>query len=97
MDEAQQSEWILQPPGAGEVQFQFATGEGVELTPTARAALETLISELSGSEVEGFMFGIWGCSSLAVCNPKNCTLDNCQPLTTIPNCVAHSKCRIQLP
>lgn len=92
MDDAQQSsEWILQPPGAREVQFEFATGAGVELTPRAREALETLISEISGSEVEGFLFGI------DLCNPKNCTLDNCKPLTTIPNCVAHSKCRIQLP
>lgn len=97
-DEASGLEWLLEPPAPNEVQFHVATGADVELTPAAREAIETLLSELGGNEVEGFRFGIWDCDELArpSCAPDNCTLSNCQPLTTTPSCLAHSHCRISL-
>ncbi len=97
-DELRGPEWLLEPPGANEVHFHLATGDDVELTPEARQAVETLLAELSSGEVEGFRFGIWDCDELArpSCNPDNCTLANCQPLTTTPACFAHSHCRISM-
>jgi hypothetical protein len=87
--------WLLEPPGANQIHFHIETGDGVELTPEARQALETLVSELSGNEVEGFTFGIWDCDELVLtCQPDNCTLSNCQPLTGTPFCYVHSHCRI---
>ncbi len=80
--------------------FHIETGDGVELTPAAREALETLVSELSGTEVEGYRLGlnIWDCDDYfrPSCAPDNCILNNCQPLTTTPSCLAHSHCRISV-
>ncbi|HEV7526882.1 MAG TPA: hypothetical protein VGP92_18105 [Acidimicrobiia bacterium] len=97
-DERSGPDWLLEPPAANEVHFHFATGDDVELSPEARQAIETLLSELNSSEVEGFRFGIWDCDELSrpSCSPDNCTLMNCQPLTTTPSCFAHSHCKIAM-
>ena len=97
-EERSAPEWLLEPPAANAVHFHVATGDDVELTPAARAALETLLTELGSSEVEAFRFGIWDCDELnrPSCSPDNCTLANCQPLTTTPSCLAHSHCRISM-
>lgn len=96
-DERDDPTWLLEPPGSNQVHFHIETGEDVELSPGARQAIEDLVRELSGGEdeVEGFMFGIWDCDEYGnPCGPDNCTLNNCQPLTTTPLCFAHSHCKI---
>jgi hypothetical protein len=96
-DEDDAPRWLLEPPAANEVHFSFSTGAEVELSDEARRALETLVAELSGNEVEGFAmnFGIWDCDELQSCPPQHCTLMNCQPLDSYP-CAAKSHCKIVL-
>lgn len=52
MSEQQGHEWIVEPPGAGEVKVQLAVGEGVELTDEQKAALNELLQALEGEEAE---------------------------------------------
>ena len=93
-DDRSAPEWLLEPPAPNEVHFHFATGDDVELTPEARAAIETLLSELTSSEVEGFRFGIWDCDALSKpCAPDSCTLGQCTPYS-VSGCLVHSHCRI---
>jgi hypothetical protein len=60
--------WLLEPPAPGKVHFHIAQGEGVELTPKAKEAIETLIRELSAaesrSEVEGYLLAA-GCITVS--------------------------------
>ena len=79
------SEWLLAPPGAGEVRLVVELGEGAELSPEAVASLEQLMADIGTAEVEGFMLntglnvGLFGhiklpssCDKLA-CNKHSCT------------------------
>ena len=52
MSEEQRREWVVKPPGAGEVMLQLAVGEGVELTDDQKAALNELLQALEGGEAE---------------------------------------------
>ena len=52
MSEQQGREWVVEPPGAGEVKVQLAVGEGVELTEEQKAALNELLQVLEGGEAE---------------------------------------------
>jgi hypothetical protein len=76
----------------------FSTSDGLRAGRASVEAIETLLTELNSSEVEGFRFGIWDCDELSrpSCSPDNCTLANCQPLTTTPSCLAHSHCKIAM-
>lgn len=85
-DEAvDRTEWLLAPPGAGEVRLVVELGEGAELSPTAVASLEQLMADIDSAEVEGFMMntglnvGLFGtilmdgqCNKLA-CNKHSCS------------------------
>lgn len=83
--------WLLEPPGPREVHLYVESGEGVEVSPEIRQALETLVRELQGSEVEGFAAS---CPDLSKCRNYECTLGPCQPQTRQPYCLWHEKCRI---
>ena len=87
--------WLLQPPAAGEIQIHVAVGDGTELTPRVRAALETLVSTLLQAEVQGYA---------AICSPRCPMLQdcarfgcdayhNCSSLTSYP-CLADVRCQI---
>ena len=52
MSEEQRHEWVVEPPGAGEIQLQVAVGEGVELTDEQKRALGELLETLEGEEAE---------------------------------------------
>jgi hypothetical protein len=52
VSEEQGREWIVEPPGAGEVKVQLAVGDGVELTQEQKAALNELLQALEGGEAE---------------------------------------------
>ena len=67
---AAETGWLLQPPGPGEVQVNIEIGYNVELSPEARAALETLMHGLEEEEVAGFAFSLdAACGSYRICNP----------------------------
>ena len=66
----QERRWLLEPPEPGMVKFVFELGEGTELSPEVRAALDQLVSAISGREVEGFSHTGPGCY------PSNCPKDN---------------------
>ena len=56
-DEVDRAEWLLEPPGAGEIRLVVELGDGAELTPEAQATLEQLMSEIQDAEVSGFRRG----------------------------------------
>ncbi|HEV7526883.1 MAG TPA: hypothetical protein VGP92_18110 [Acidimicrobiia bacterium] len=87
------SQWLLEPPGSGEVNFRISVGSDVELSSAAREALETLLAELQGDDVSGFSSHISCPSFLETCNPFTCTLTNCQPMTSRP-CLADMDCHV---
>ena len=83
--------WLLEPPGPREVHLYVESGEGVEVSAEFRQALETLVRELQGTEVEGFAAS---CPDLSRCKSYECTLGACQPQTKSPVCYAHERCKI---
>lgn len=85
------AEWLMEPPAPGEVQVYVKAGEGVELSPEARRALETLMMELQRSEVEGFEGP--DCPGYWDCYPYSCTLKKCTPLYRRP-CLVDTGCKI---
>jgi hypothetical protein len=91
---ASDPQWLMEPPGAGELQFYVRAGEGVELSPEARQALETLVNELQRSEIEGFEVPTGPeCPSYWDCYPYSCTLKNCLPQYRNP-CLVDAGCKI---
>lgn len=48
--------WLLEPPAPGEVHVHVAVGEGAQLTPEVREAIEQLLTRLheAESDVSGF-------------------------------------------
>ena len=52
MSEEPRHEWIVEPPGAGEIMLQLAVGEGIELTDEQKDALSELLEALEGEEAE---------------------------------------------
>ena len=91
-DQTDSAQWLVEPPGAGEVFLYVAAGEGAEVSDAARAALNTLMRELQRSEVEGFA-GEPPCPQFDICFPYNCTLANCQPQFHQP-CLIDAGCKI---
>jgi hypothetical protein len=85
------AEWLLAPPKAGEIRLMVELGEGAELTPEMRAAVETLMRELNESEVEGYAMpgafsaniGLFGAGPLQgscqqlVCERHDCSKHSC--------------------
>ncbi len=94
-DEAEDTsvpQWLLEPPEAGEVLLYIASGDGVELSDDARAALETLMQELQTRDVEGFRTGV-SCPSYDSCLPYSCTLETCHPQYR-KRCLVDAGCKI---
>jgi hypothetical protein len=84
-------QWVLEPPGPGEVHLSVSLGEGAQLSPAARAAVETLLKSLLSSEVEGFLANT-DCPYQS-CLPFECQLKKCQPLKRLP-CMVDMTCRV---
>jgi hypothetical protein len=70
--ENEQNDYLIPPPGPGEIRFLVAAGADVELSDSAKAALETLVAELVADDVSGFMAG----ASLAPCD-SHCFIEIC--------------------
>lgn len=92
-DEPEGSEraWLLEPLGPDEVRIHLDVGEGVELSPELREALDTFVREVQASEVEGLAVP---CPDLAGCQAYGCVLGKCQPQQRFP-CVWDEICKIQ--
>jgi hypothetical protein len=87
-DETGTSGWILEPPGEGEVQLHIALGDGIELTPEIRAAIDNLVESLQQVDVAGYAKCNPKCPSLAGCSQYGCSkLYGCKPLIS-SDCLA---------
>ena len=78
------TEWLLEPPGVGEVRLVVELGEGAELSPAAVASLERLMADIDSAEVEGFMLntglnvGLFGTILMeGQCNKLSCNRHTC--------------------
>jgi hypothetical protein len=91
-DQNDSTQWLVEPPGAGEVVLYVSAGEGAEVSDAAREALNTLMRELQMSEVEGFALGP-PCPDFEWCFPYSCTLANCHPQFHQP-CLIDAGCKI---
>jgi hypothetical protein len=92
----EQSAWIVEPPGQGEVHLSISVGEGVEVTPETEAAVENLLSTLLASEVEAFGYvPDPGCgSTLQKCSSFTCgKFNKCRPVVRAP-CAVDVSCKI---
>jgi len=58
---------MLEPPGPGEISFQIAEGDGVEVTPDLQAAFAALVEKLRGGEVQGYVYDATCPSKLVTC------------------------------
>jgi len=83
-DGVDRSEWLLEPPEAGEVRLMVELGEGAELSPEAQDSLERLMSALHDAEVSGFALnrgfnvGLFGQIRLqSSCNKLVCGQHDC--------------------
>jgi hypothetical protein len=90
-----ESQWLLQPAEAEEVQFSIAVGEGVRLTDDVIDAVETLLSSFQTQDVQGYAKCFPQCGSLRSCGTFTCNgLNNCSQLTRWP-CAMELKCEIK--
>ena len=79
-DDPTGGEWLLEPPGPGEIKFQISAGEDAEVTPEVRAALDHLISLLSGSDVQGYVIDTACGKKTMLCAPNyKCQVERQQP------------------
>ena len=85
----QEYRWLLEPPGVGEVHIHVAVGEGAQLTPAIRDALESLASAIEENDAQGFLLSTSGCPILVSCAPRNL----CNPEYSGP-CAWLTSCRI---
>jgi hypothetical protein len=81
--------WLAEPLATDEARIHVDIGESVEVSPELREALDTLVSELYASEVEGFAVAARG-----DCDPwYECWLRKCQPHYSTP-CFVDTYCKI---
>jgi hypothetical protein len=83
--------WLIEPPAAGDIHFHIGLGEGTELTPKAREALEQLLAALGAQDTHGF--SAWGpdpnCPDYTVdCSPRgSCTKEFQSPCLILYRCI----------
>lgn len=81
--------WLQEPLAPEEVRIHVDVGESVEVSQELRDALDTFMSELYASEVEGFAFSARGsCDTW-----YECYLRKCQPNYTT-SCFVDTVCHI---
>jgi hypothetical protein len=85
-----QSKWLVDPPGPGQIAVHVALGEGVELTDEQRAALDALLTSLQQSDEE--VAGYAGNCNISTCKPREITMP-CAML--IGSCSEFSACQIE--
>jgi hypothetical protein len=71
-------EWIVEPPGPGEVAFHMSFGDGVELTAEQEAALSELMRALETNDAEVSGLALAGkCGAYSACTDKSCKPVRC--------------------
>jgi hypothetical protein len=92
--EGGQGAWLVKPPAHDEIQFQIAVGEGVEVTPAVREALDRLLVAFQQSDVEGYRkTNPVPCPELNDCKTFYCNpLSGCR-LQRLP-CAMNTTCEI---
>ena len=81
-DNENQRQWVVEPPGPGQISVQMAFGDGVELNEEQAAALGELLRSLEARdpEVTGHALAK-PCSDLSSCKTLKCTgLGSCNHL-----------------
>jgi hypothetical protein len=88
--ESQDLRWLLEPPAPGAVQIHIAVGEGTELTPEAREAIDNLLRMFQASETEGYAAGP-RLTMASSCDINCLILSRCHPEYT---CMSKDSCQI---
>jgi hypothetical protein len=77
-------EWVVEPPGSGEISLFLAAGDGAVLTDEQRAALGALLRTLESSDAEVAGHGMSGCPKEATwCSSLSCGKMSCKELNCI--------------
>ena len=71
-------QWVVAPPGRGEIAVRVALGDGVQLTTEQEAALGTLLESLETADAE--VTGLTKCTKQSSCTKLECSLANCDAL-----------------
>jgi hypothetical protein len=90
-------QWLIEPAATGDLKFHIAIGEGVEVTPEIRQAIERLMTALQGTDTQGYAASP-SCIPDLSCGPYSSGCrprQNCMPLTQHP-CAAEVSCRIKV-
>jgi hypothetical protein len=79
-------EWIVEPPGRGEISLHVELGEGARLTREQEAALGALLASLETADAE--VTGLQACNPVRSCTKLLCNLTTCNGLgcTTLGDC-----------
>jgi hypothetical protein len=80
-EDAASREWVVGPPGAGEVLFQIATGEGVSLSAEQEDAVYALMRSLESGDAEVTGHKVSKCPNLQTCDVKSCPPLDCAVLS----------------
>ena len=57
-------QWLMEPAGTGEVKIRIELGEGAELAPEIREAVDALAKAIEDQEVQGYYNNLWTVSLL---------------------------------
>jgi hypothetical protein len=71
-------QWIVAPPGRGEVSLNLALGDGVQLSDEQEAALGALLESLETADAE--VAGLAKCTKNNTCTKLECSLADCNGL-----------------
>lgn len=89
--------WMVPPPGRNELTLTIGVGDGVELSPEIRQAVDLLIGTLISGELAA-VAGEEGPKCGGVynrCSSFSCVLDTCNPFKSVP-CAQLISCKIQV-
>jgi hypothetical protein len=89
-DPQQDLRWLLEPPAPGAIQLHIAVGEGTELTPEAREAIDNLVRMIQRDDTRGFAAGP-RLTMAADCDINCLPLSRCHPEYT---CMTKDTCHI---
>jgi hypothetical protein len=85
-----QTKWLVDPPGPGQVSVQVALGEGVELSDEQRGLLDALLASLQ--QVDEEVAGFTNPCTIVACKPMEITMP-CAML--VGSCTQFSACQIE--
>jgi hypothetical protein len=63
--------FLLEPPAPGEITFQIAAGNEVEVSPEVQTAFAALVETLRGGEIKGYVFSAHCPNRIIMCKPND--------------------------